>query len=1338
MKTRLLSTLLLFAVAILQSTHISGAEKKKIALKFQSVVQNELQRDLDTIGKDILLVKLDENGYENLIHENPDELLLDVAIDGSILVTLDLKRNDQFIRGMETGIIKDGVVSPVNYTPGAYYSGKVNNEFNSLSSFSFFPNDIMGFISRPHTGNMVIGKLNKNAGNLYVIYYENNLSKRNPYLCNSEKTAKPGQNFHESPESGAASSNCVRQYVECDYAMFLTNGSDIPAVMNYVTGLYNEVVTIYNNESVSFMVSAINVWSTPDPYTPNATSGDFLMAFKNYRTSYNGNIAHLLSTTSQNLGGVAWLDVLCNPSYSYAFSNIYNSFAGFPTFSWDVEVVTHEAGHNIGSNHTQWCGWPGGAIDNCYATEGGCTPGPAPVNGGTIMSYCHLAVYGINFINGFGPLPGDVLRDRVNNSPCLSACNCTPEVTISVTPGSFICTGTSVTFTAVSTLGGSNPVYQWKINNVNAGSNSPSFTSASLSDGDIVTCSMTSNESCAGGATVTSNAIIMSVNNAVTPTITIYVRANVICSGQNVIFTSNITDGGTAPIYQWKVNGINTGSNLPVYNTAALNDGDVVSCQLTSSLTCASPPTVMSNSIAMSVTTTVNPSIAISTPSGTVCNGSPVQFNSAVIYGGPSPIFDWKVNGIPVGVQTAYFITTSLVNGDLVQCDLTSSNTCANPASVTSNIISMVVNNGSVVPTNGLLAWYPFNGNTADHSGNGFDGVASGATLETDRFGHNNNSYSFNGARDHVQIGSPAGLNAVNSGLSVSAWVYLGANNSSQAAIVSKWKFNTVDDQYLLWLYNRSPNFAIGNSVNGASGVQSNITLNDSVWYHLVGIWDNSGLHKIYINGQLNNSVTFPVFNSINNSSLTDLRIGTEDSTYRAFRGKIDNVRIYNRTLSSQEVLVLYNEGVNASITINATTLSACQGDNITFTASSTGGGTSPVFTWKVNNVIVGANDSVFTSSTLSNNDSITCLLSSSDPCITPQVAISNSLHVSIIPPVVQSITISADQDSACVNDTITFTASPNNGSLTSQYTWKVNGIAVPGNNTTQLRTTTLNNNDIVLCEMTSAYPCISPPLAVSNSIQVTISNLQVPSVSISAFPNPVCSNDTMTLTPVPAWGGNSPLYEWYVNNVLSGTSSDTFFLTGGLSNSFIHCTMISSASCITTDSAISNTINAAVYVVNPPVITEMSDTLYSTPGLQYQWYVNASLITGASGSWIHPLSNGDYQVEVIDSNGCTSLSGIHSFTLGNNNPEAEASVRLFPNPATTAFTIVSGLNEDVLSELFSADGKKLFSHTIGTVHGPAIFTKSIEEFSEGIYFIRLTGKGFLPWVKPLIITKGQ
>ena len=80
-------------------------------------------------------------------------------------------------------------------------------------------------------------------------------------------------------------------------------------------------------------------------------------------------------------------------------------------------------GHNLGSPHTQSCSWVGGALDNCYTTEGGCAPGPAPTNGGTIMSYCHLTSYGINFNNGFGTQPGNLIRSKVNGATCLTACS---------------------------------------------------------------------------------------------------------------------------------------------------------------------------------------------------------------------------------------------------------------------------------------------------------------------------------------------------------------------------------------------------------------------------------------------------------------------------------------------------------------------------------------------------------------------------------------------------------------------------------------------------------------------------------------------------------------------------------------------------------------------------------------------------------------------------------------------------------------------------------------------------------------------------------------------------
>ena len=145
------------------------------------------------------------------------------------------------------------------------------------------------------------------------------------------------------------------------------------------------VRVLYQNENIATEISEILVWTSPDPY-PSSSSSAALNAFQSrLNGNYNGDLAHLVSSVNANNGGVAYVDALCAPFYGIAYSNIGRTYSEFPTYSWTVSVVTHEMGHNLGSPHTQSCSWPGGALDNCYPTEGNCASGPAPINGGTIM-----------------------------------------------------------------------------------------------------------------------------------------------------------------------------------------------------------------------------------------------------------------------------------------------------------------------------------------------------------------------------------------------------------------------------------------------------------------------------------------------------------------------------------------------------------------------------------------------------------------------------------------------------------------------------------------------------------------------------------------------------------------------------------------------------------------------------------------------------------------------------------------------------------------------------------------------------------------------------------------
>lgn len=122
--------------------------------------------------------------------------------------------------------------------------------------------------------------------------------------------------------------------------------------------------------------------------------------------------------------------------------------------------------------------------------------------------------------------------------------NCTPSVAINAS-ATTICQGQSVTFTATPANGGTNPAYQWKVNGNNTGNNSSSYSSATLANGDVVSCILTSNAACAFPTSVTSNTISVTVNSV-----------NVQTATQG----NTITAAATGATYQW----INCANNQPI------------------------------------------------------------------------------------------------------------------------------------------------------------------------------------------------------------------------------------------------------------------------------------------------------------------------------------------------------------------------------------------------------------------------------------------------------------------------------------------------------------------------------------------------------------------------------------------------------------------------------------------------------------------------------------------------------------------------------------------------------------------------------------------------------
>src|SRR5258706_10209497 len=194
---------------------------------------------------------------------------------------------------------------------------------------------------------------------------------------------------------------------------------------------------------------------------------------------------------------------------------------------------------------------------------------------------------------------------------------CVPVVTITESQND-ICSGTAVTFKAIVANDGTNGVYKWKKNNLDAGvNNNANYTSTDFHDGDVVLCEYSCKTICGVDTTVVSKSITMSVVNDITPVITIANNDSLICEGNLTVFTSESFYGNAVPSFQWLVNGDSVGTNGPVYSTTTLTNGSKIECVLTiSTPSCPGTSRSATSQLTIYVYPLIHPAITI-TPSRT-------------------------------------------------------------------------------------------------------------------------------------------------------------------------------------------------------------------------------------------------------------------------------------------------------------------------------------------------------------------------------------------------------------------------------------------------------------------------------------------------------------------------------------------------------------------------------------------------------------------------------------------------------------------------------------------------------------------------------------------------
>ena len=324
----------------------------------------------------------------------------------------------------------------VKYQKGKYYTALTDDK-TGFGAFSFYDNKLIGLVSYQSGETYNIGTTG-NASSEYIIYKDKDFMDDLHLYCDTKDDYfELSEESAETNNSSLSSGKCINIYIEADYALYIQNGKSIKETTDYILGLFAESALLYKKEGINIKVSKIKIWEIPDSYS-KAASGEALSQFSsnNYESETDLNL--LLALGANGLGGIAYLNALCKKYRHFAYANISATYKNIPVYSWSAMVITHELGHNLGSKHTHSCSWNGNytQIDDCgniYYYNSGDTPEGdfcfdpddpiIPLDGGTIMSYCHLiGSVGINLHKGFGLQPGDYIRNKVANASCLDSC----------------------------------------------------------------------------------------------------------------------------------------------------------------------------------------------------------------------------------------------------------------------------------------------------------------------------------------------------------------------------------------------------------------------------------------------------------------------------------------------------------------------------------------------------------------------------------------------------------------------------------------------------------------------------------------------------------------------------------------------------------------------------------------------------------------------------------------------------------------------------------------------------------------------------------------------------
>lgn len=449
---------------------------------------------------------------------------------------------------------------------------------------------------------------------LFVIYEHDDVKSSDGY-CGNAVADVGAQSANAAIQADAligvtATARIVDVAVAADYSMYVNHGASLSNVTTYLTAIYNMVQNLYHgnfNYDLTMNISEIVVF-TSAAQNPWPSTDNMDVHFSNFTTwGQSGftrpfDISQYWFFTINFGGGVAgraWQPNYCTPQGNSVIREHAVSMISMSA------IVAHEMAHNFGAPHD----------------ANGSPTIMAPVNSTSLFW-------------------SSTTRDYVNTALSVTSCINAPGVLVAPDNTALACPGTPVSFTAVvSVTQGSNPVYQWKVNGLNVGTNSDHFTSSTLAPGDFISCTFTSTVGGIPQSTLSNAAL-----SPVPPAPLIQGPTSIsICEGSpGITLVSNI---GVAA--QWYRDGAIIPGAINSSYVASLTGNYTVKVALTG---CESAASV---AVFVGVYPTEAPTLR---SSGTViCAGGDVTLSTSM----PGKFFTFYKNGVSMGVQQNASITVN-------------------------------------------------------------------------------------------------------------------------------------------------------------------------------------------------------------------------------------------------------------------------------------------------------------------------------------------------------------------------------------------------------------------------------------------------------------------------------------------------------------------------------------------------------------------------------------------------------------------------------------------------------------------------------------------------------